>query len=73
MCPDDRPVRTRTPYANYLKRRLFELARRLHKAGDIMSTAYQQIVRRRQVALRFEKFFLAAVGIITTATLTVII
>jgi hypothetical protein len=38
-----------------------------------MSTAYQQIVRRRQVALRFEKFFLAGVGIITTALLTVVI
>ena len=38
-----------------------------------MSTAYQQIVRRRLVALRLEKFFLAAVGIITAATLTAVI
>jgi predicted anti-sigma-YlaC factor YlaD len=47
------------------------MARRLHLPPD-MSTAYQQIVRRRRIALRFEKFFLAAVGIITTATLTVV-
>jgi len=37
-----------------------------------MSHAYQQLVRRRRIALRFEKLFLVAVAIIAAATLQVV-
>jgi len=37
-----------------------------------MSNAYQQLVRRRRIALRFEKLFLVAIAIITTATLQIV-
>jgi hypothetical protein len=38
-----------------------------------MSTALTKLIRRRRTAARFEMFFLAGVGIITTAMLQLVV